>query len=110
MGTIVFDIFLLSVILVFIVDISGVIGEIEIGLAKWLKVKKVHIPKPFSCSLCLSFYSGIIYLLCTSSFTISTFAISCIISMLTPVTYNLLLLLRECLNKILDWLGRTAGV
>ena len=39
MGTIIFDVFLLSVILVFIVDISGVIGELEKGLAKWLNVR-----------------------------------------------------------------------
>ncbi len=110
MGTIIFDVFLLSVILVFIVDISGVVGELEKGMAKWLNVKAVPIPKPFSCSLCLSFWGGLIYLLCTSRFTLSGICIVSIISMLTPVTNNLLLLLRDCLNKVLDWMSKTCGL
>ena len=45
-----FDLFLIALICVVIIDISGFIGEIEDILAKWLKVKSVRIPKPFSCS------------------------------------------------------------
>ena len=45
-----FDLFLIALICVVIIDISGFIGEIEDILAKWLKVKSVRITKVFSCS------------------------------------------------------------
>ena len=46
-----FNLFLIALICVIIIDVSGFIEELELILAKWLKVNKVRIPKPFSCSL-----------------------------------------------------------
>ena len=110
MSTIIFNAFLLSVIIVFIVDVSGVIDEMETALAKWLKVKSVHIPKPWSCSLCLSFWGGLITLFVMGGFNLLNFSIVCMISMLTPVTYNILILLRESLLRIVGWLCDVAKI
>ena len=45
----VINLLLINLILIYGLDISGFIQELEIGLAKWLKVKEITIPKPFSC-------------------------------------------------------------
>ena len=110
MATIVFDIFLIAIIWVIIIDISGFIGKIEEALAKWLKVKSVHIPPPASCSFCMTWWSALVYLIVTHGVTLLTITIALLMSYLTPVFYNLLILIRECFNKVLDWLGKTAGI
>lgn len=110
MGTIIFNLFLIALIMVLIIDISGFIQELEVGLAKWLKVKKVHIPKPFSCSFCCTWWSGLIYLLVVGKVSLLTLALTLLMSYATPLIYNTLVLIRECVNKVLDWLGKTAGI
>ena len=96
------DILLLSALMVFIIDISGVMDSIERAIAKWLNVNKIRIPKPFSCSLCMSWWVGIAYCIIMHSFTISWIAYVALIAFLTPVTYNILTFVRDLLNKIID--------
>ena len=106
----VFNIFLIAIIWVVIIDISGFIGKVEVGLAKWLKVKSVHIPAPASCSFCMTWWSSLLYIILNHHFTLPYITICLLMSYLTPVFYNLLILIRECLNKVIDWFGKTAGV
>lgn len=65
---------LIQVIVVFIVDISGAIDSLKSGL-KWLLTKgkmssSDYILKPFDCSLCMTWWACLIYLLCVGKFTI----------------------------------------
>lgn len=65
---------LIQVIVVFIVDISGAIDSLKSGL-KWLLTKgkmnsSNYILKPFDCSLCMTWWCSLIYLLCVGKFTI----------------------------------------
>ena len=110
MRTIIFNIFLISIIWVIIIDISGIINEAEKGIAKWLKVGKVHIPKPFSCSFCMTWWSALLYIILNHHFTLVWITISLLMSYLTPVFYNLLILIRECVLKIINWFGNIAEV
>lgn len=65
---------LIQVIVVFIVDISGAIDSLKSGL-KWLLTKgkmssSDYRLKPFDCSLCCTWWTCLIYLLCVGKFTI----------------------------------------
>lgn len=100
------ELLILTAIIVFIIDLSGVIEEMESGLAKWLKVKKARIPKPFSCSLCMTWWTGLIYLICVNSFTLGWIAYVAMLSYLTPVIYNALTLVFDILNKVISVIGR----
>ena len=80
-----FDLFLIALICVVIIDISGFIEDIEIILAKWLKVKSVRIPKPFSCSFCLTHWIGLAYLLFCGALSLSSYAVLLLACVLTPV-------------------------
>lgn len=110
MSTIIFNLFLIALICVIIIDISGIVDEAETALAKWLKVKATHIPKPFSCSFCMTWWCGLGYLLATGNVSLLLIAVTLLMSYATPLIYNTLILIRECVNKVLDWLGKTAGV
>ena len=95
------DLLLITLIIVFIIDISGVIDSIEQALSKWLK-GKVRIPKPFSCSLCSAWWVGLIYLLCLRQFTLVNIAIVALFAILTPVFSTFMVLVRETLIWALE--------
>lgn len=97
---------ILTSIIVFIIDLSGFIDEVERILSKWIKAK-VLIPKPFSCSLCISWWIGLLYLLVYGKFTIIWIGYVALLSLLTTTIYNGLLMIRDLLNKIIDWVYNT---
>lgn len=95
---------ILTLLVVFIIDLSGIIEELEVALAKWLKVKKVRIPKPFSCSLCSTWWLLLVMLLIEGRFTLIMIGLSGLFAYLTPVFYQLLLFVKEVGFKIVDML------
>ena len=98
------DILFISIICVCIIDLSGFVQEMERMLKKWLKIQKgdVKIPKPFSCSLCMTFWSGLIYLLMTGQFTLLMVAYLLVVSVLTPEIQNVILTIKDLIDCILD--------
>lgn len=95
------NILLIQIILCFIIDLSGFIPSIESSLSKKLKYK-CHIPKPFSCSLCMGFWINNIILLCTNEFTLPMIAFTCIISFLSKNITGFLRWTSEALIYIED--------
>lgn len=101
------NLFLLTCIIVFIIDLSGFVDEMVKRLYyKYIKVGDYHtlIPKlkPLTCSLCLSFWAGIIYLLITSQFTILMIGYVCLLSFLTPIIGDILIMIKDVINKIIN--------
>ena len=98
----IFDLILLQLITVFIVDLSGGIESLKLFISGYLTKSKIKSTdfsmKPFDCSLCMMHWVGLIYLLVTG-FSIPSYAVVCILSLLTPVTSNLLLYIRDSINK-----------
>lgn len=94
------NLLVLTFIIVFIIDLSGIIEEVENMIAKRLKVHKVHIPKPFSCSLCSTWWIGLIYLLIIGQFTIPMIGYVALLAYLTPIWMNVLIALKDVLGKI----------
>lgn len=95
------DLFFITLIIVFVIDISGIIDEMETILSKWLK-GKARIPKPFSCSLCMSWWTGLFYLLCTGNFNITCIAIVCLFSHFSGVLSTFLVLIRETITYYVE--------
>lgn len=95
------NLLLIAFICVFIIDFSGVIENIDRMLQKALKNPLLHLPKPFSCSLCASWWLGIIYLICVGGFTLLNIAYVAFLAALTPVILRSLYLVRDLLDKAL---------
>lgn len=95
------DLFLITLIIVFIIDISGFIDETETILSKWLK-GKARVPKPFSCSLCMTWWTGLIYLLIIGEFTLLWIATVALFALLSGVLATLLICIRETLNWVIE--------
>ena len=101
------NLFILTCIIVFIIDLSGFVDEMVKRLYyKYIKVGDYHtlIPKlkPLTCSLCLSFWAGIIYLLITSQFTILMIGYVCLLAFLSPVIGDILVMIKDAVNKIIN--------
>lgn len=104
------NLFLLSCMVVFVIDLSGFVDEIVSRLyKKYVKVGDYHsiLPKlkPFSCSLCMTFWTGLIYLLITHSFTIPYVAYVCLLAFLTPVTGDILMTIKDMLTRLINLLN-----
>lgn len=99
----IFNLLYIAIILVFIIDYSGFIPTIEEAFSKRILHSKFkfHIPKPFSCSLCSTFWAGLIYILCISEFNLFNLVLVCLVAASTIVLSELLEFARDFLVKII---------
>lgn len=100
------DLLILAVIIVFIIDLSGFIDTISEfiwnRLYKGIKYNGWLIPKPFSCSLCMCWWVGIIYLIIIKSFTLPMLCYLAILSFFTTIIKDFLFLLKDLIGKLID--------
>ena len=106
------DLLILTLITVFVIDISGFFREISKHIYRWIFDNKKEMPEnfdwdyvsiffhPLKCSLCASFWIGIIYILTTGTFTILNFGYVALLSFLTPVLKDILILVKDILTTI----------
>lgn len=101
------NLFLLTCIVVFIVDLSGFTNSWKAALARLLNCKPEQIrSKPFGCSLCMTFWTGMVYAICVGHFTIGVLAYVCLLAFLTIPIGQALLCLSAGLAKILTIIKR----
>lgn len=95
------DLLLIQFITVNLIDLSGFIQEAEGILGKWLHIR-AHIPKPFSCSYCMTWWIGLTYLILTSNCTLPYVSILLGLCFLTTTTGDVMHLIKDFLTKIVD--------
>lgn len=100
------NLFLIAVICVFIIDISGAVNSLKSGL-KWIYTKgkmsgSDYRLKPFDCSLCSTFWCGLIYLLIAGEFTLPYIVAVCMMAYFTSVIKNSILLIEDILTKVIN--------
>lgn len=99
----------LAIIVVFIVDISGAVDSfkkfISWALTKGRLMSDNFNLKPFDCSLCSTWWTGIIYLLITNTFTIQMVTYVALLAFLANVFANILLLMKDILLYVTNKLS-----
>lgn len=103
---IVINLFLICVICVFIVDISGAVESLKSGI-KWLLTKgkmsnSDYTLKPFDCSLCMTFWASIIYLLIIGAFTFKYIAIVCLFCTFCDTIKSTIYMVEDIVKKIIQ--------
>lgn len=95
----------IQIIIVFIIDLSGVVDYIQPLVWKWLfpklPYKESVVIKPWFCSLCMTWWSGILYILITG-FTWKLLLYVALLAYFTPVTKDLLIIIKELIIKLLN--------
>ena len=94
------DLYLISVIMVIVVDISGFVENLEGWIARRIGAKAVHIHL-IECSLCTTWWCCLLYLILNNQISILNIAISLFIAFMTPVTQDILWLIRDVLTRII---------
>lgn len=99
------NLFLISVIVVFIVDISGAVDSLKSGI-KWILTRgKMNSSdyrlKPFDCSLCCVWWCGLIYLLVTGEFTLPYITVVCLLACFSGLIKSSILLIEDAVVKII---------
>ena len=84
-----------------IFQLTGFIQNLKSKIARWLSVDDWKISlKPFDCSLCLTFWCCILYILFKSEFSLLNLLLVFTVSYLAPVLEDLLLGIREFLLRL----------
>ena len=112
MPTIIINILLLSTIIVFIVDLSGSIEHLVKPIVKHLlhipSHKDINLPL-IECSLCCTWWIGLIYVCCVSisnAFTFNQFlilvSVLALVSFLTSSFKDILVLIKDLIIRFIE--------
>lgn len=103
------DLFYITLILVFIIDISGFTYSIRDVISKYyskkfkINIDPENIKLPYiTCSLCSVWWTGIIYLFVTHNITLCGLALVAIYSALTSVIASFMQLILDLCNSIIS--------
>lgn len=103
------DLFLIAIIVVSIVDISGFTDSWKCSLKKVLTKGRMSDPnysmKPFDCSLCMTFWIGLIWMLVMNKFSLWMMAYLLLLSVMTPVIKDIIILVREGIECLIRWIN-----
>lgn len=86
----------INVIITLIFD-SGFVDSVDSFINK--RIPLHHLPKPFSCPLCMTFWCSIIAIIITHHFTIPYIGLSLINAHLQDITHNVFIVFKDGLNK-----------
>lgn len=95
---------LIQLICVLITDVAGAPEDMLEPLVKKLTGSKVGklADRPWKCSLCQTFWTGLIYLLVTGNFTLVNFTLVLLVACLTPVTVMMWFFANDFLKKMIN--------
>lgn len=100
------DIFLISVIVVIIIDISGITDTIKSLIKRVITRGMMSDPnyslKPIDCSFCMTFWTGLVYMLCVGTFSLWMVTYLLILCVMTPVIKDVIILFRNTIIKIIN--------
>ena len=96
----------INIAIVFLIDQSGFINEFKSWLKKVLTKGKMSDPgyslKPFDCSLCMTFWVSLIYLLVFKELTVVGFMLVCLSSWFSQFTNDLFNMFKAVWVKLID--------
>lgn len=99
------NLILITLLTVFVIDLSGIVDSVKYFLWKtWIKKGDYHSLhlKPFDCSLCSSWWLGLIYLFVTHQFTFPLIAFQALLSFLTPVMGDFMLWVKDTITTLIN--------
>lgn len=105
---VILNLFIISIIWVLILDLCGFARTIDKTLYKIFYPGKpfredAHF-KPFDCSLCMCWWSSLIYLIVIHSLSLQNIAIALIFAWLTTIEKDVFIFIKDLITKLIDCL------
>ena len=99
------NLFLIAVIVVIVIDLSGITLSIKSSIKRLLTRGRMSDPnyslKPIDCSFCMTFWTGLVWLLVTHSFSLWMLTYLLLLCVMTPVIRDVIIQIREQFIKII---------
>ena len=95
------DILLLSLVVIWIVDVSGFTQSWMNAISRWLN-RQVRPVKPFACSLCMTWWTGLAYSLITGNITIPIIAYCALLAYLSFPISQLMIFIHSTLLRCMS--------
>lgn len=100
------NLFIISVIWVLILDLSGFALTVDKIFYKLLYKNRpfrtdAHFP-PFDCSLCMTWWSCLIYLIVVQALTLPNIAFALLFAWLTTTEKDIFIFIKDLITKLLD--------
>lgn len=100
-----FNLLLITLAVVHLIDLSGFIHTIKRTILKLLgRPPQDFSIKPFDCSYCMTHHISVIYLLCIHQLTLINYVIILSLAFTTPVIRDLMIYFRDLLTAFVDWI------
>ncbi len=96
-----YELLFLAIIVVFVVDLSGIVDTFKWALSRWLSVGIERL-KPFDCSLCMVWWCGLLYLLVVGRFALGPVAFVALLAACSVQIGGLLQLMRGVVQWVID--------
>lgn len=94
--------FLVALVTIYVVDISGFTESWRSLLARYLKVAALRPLPPFDCGKCMTWWICLFYALCAGHFTIGAIAFSALLSHLSIPIGQGLIFIREWITWVIN--------
>lgn len=75
----------LSAVIAYITEVSGIIDNLKYALGRWLGVTVSRL-KPLDCSLCMTWWCGLIYIICVGECSVINIAF---VALLSALAHNI---------------------
>lgn len=96
------ELLLVGLITIYIVDISGFTDSWRDAIARCLHITHLKPLPPFDCGKCMTWWSCLVYALCTGHFTLWTIAFAALLSHLSIPIGLSMIFIREWMNTIIN--------
>ena len=93
----------IQVIAVALIDCSGFTEWAKAKIARWLGVRVEISLKPFDCSLCVTHWSCLIWLLASGNISLTAYMAGCLLALMTTVTARGLAFVKYGFIRIIDY-------
>lgn len=95
------NILLITVIVVFIVDLSGIVPTFRDWFNRVTRREEDARIRPFDCSMCMTFWAGLIYVILSGP-SIPAVATVCLCAWLAQFVADVLFTIREAAGALLE--------
>ena len=104
------NIFIIQFILVAAIDYLGFVDELNPLFRKITGSKIGTIGKPFNCSTCMTFWCSLLYILITGNISFGTVGLCMAAAVTTPITLDLMHLIKDIATNIITCIYRFLGI
>lgn len=106
----VLNLFLISICWVLILDIAGFSEEIKRIAGKILRISENLAQnlslKPIVCSLCMTWWTGLIYLIVIHKISFLTITLTLLFACFTPQIKDLIFLVQDLITKLFNQISK----